>query len=124
MSMTAFLRPYARNRESNIRQRCFTGNAGEPIHIPKGLVDAEALKAELVNFGREQDEETGRTSYQPRQPGVNDDLIVALGLATQEDIKETAFVPPISFLKVGGSVWRPTSDYITTRWRPSDRPWR
>ena len=56
MSMTAFLRPYARNRESNIRQRCFTGIAGEPIVIvntAKGTVGedtAALIGGTLINL--------------------------------------------------------------------------
>ena len=53
--------------------------------------------------------------------GTHDDLVTAIGLATQVDNVGPALVQPIAFAKV--SNWRPTSEFLDTSRRPSDRPW-
>ena len=68
-------------------------------------------------------DENANDRYGAFKVGMHDDLVTAIGLATQVDDVGPPLVSPISFVKPGGSVWRPMSDFTTSYRRPSDRPW-
>jgi hypothetical protein len=83
---------------------------GGLLHLPN-TSEAEALGRELLDYEIRVSEDAN-DRYGAFSVGAHDDLVTALGLATQEDPAEV--VMPIFLLKPGGSYWKQTSgmDYF------------
>ena len=84
------------------------------LHLPK-TPEAEALGRELLDYEIKVDE-NANDRYGAFRVGTHDDLLTAIGLATQRDDVGPVLIQPISFLKLGGSTWRPTSPDYSYAW--------
>ena len=83
------------------------------LHLPN-TAEAEALGRKLLDYEIRVDEQAN-DRYGTFRVGSHDDLVTALGLATQVDPVEIPLVAPVGGTK--GSFWHSGSEWGPSRWR-------